>query len=611
MPHLLRSHRPRRGLLAAAGALVIGASLPLSAGAVPPSGFITSQGSMLANGTGAPAGTSITPLMTVGDTLGDYMFEAIPDGIAVKKAGKGGAHVYVNHETSTVPFPYNAAPTTANSFNDYNNSQLSKLLLRQNKAGEYRITDAEMVIDVGDGYHRFCSSYLAQTDGFENRPMVFTNEEGIDWVAEDVFADGSASNLGWTTGTTFEGADGARQIGAVVAYDLNSQTNNPIWGMGRHNHENSVAIPGYGYPVLLSGDDAFNQVAPQSQLYSYIAGSADDVWNDAGDLWAFVADDPDINDYYDFRHDGTLSDGGTGPITGQFIKVPKEIATGKNPDGSDMLAADVPEYAGDGSYLGGPYGPPPSDGTWQRPPGASSGAGIDGPQWILEKWGDDHGVFQFLRIEDIAFDRVTPNVVYLVDSGRGSTGAPAYGKSTNGRVWKMELDPADPTVVQELSILIEGDNDEVKQVNEIHQPDNIESTPYGLLITEDPGSSQQFSLAQQTSDAARATTARLMYYRFSDGALFPVLKINQSADEGPTDDDLTSTAGSWGAWETSGIVDVSSIFGPGKYLIAVQAHSLFVDMDTTSAPDNIGAAGPDWQFKREGGQLLLVTLPGL
>ena len=39
--------------------------------------------------------------------------------------------------------------------------------------------------------------------------------------------------------------------------------------MGRHNHENSVAVPGYGHPVVLSGDDTFS--APASQLYLYTA----------------------------------------------------------------------------------------------------------------------------------------------------------------------------------------------------------------------------------------------------------------------------------------------------------------------------------------------------
>ena len=42
--------------------------------------------------------------------------------------------------------------------------------------------------------------------------------------------------------------------------------------MGRLNHENSVAVPGYGYPVLLTGDDSFVNVPAQSQVYSYIAG---------------------------------------------------------------------------------------------------------------------------------------------------------------------------------------------------------------------------------------------------------------------------------------------------------------------------------------------------
>ena len=248
-------------------------------------------------------------------------------------------------------------------------------------------------------------------------------------------------------------------------------------------------------------------------------------------------------------------------------------------------------------------------------PGSPRGPGIDGPQWILEHWGDLHGVFQFLRIEDIAYDKRhgMSNVVYLVDSGRGQAppALPGPGVSTNGRVWKMVLDKHNPTIVKELSVLIEGDDSPVKTIAEIHQPDNIESTKKGLLITEDPGSSQQFNAAAQLSDPVNATTARLMYYSFSTGLTTTLLKVDQSADEGPTDEDAATTAGSWGAWETSGIIDVSSVFGPGKFMIAVQAHTLYIDIDTTSAPDNVAPVGPDWTWKREGGQLLLVTLPGV
>ena len=49
---------------------------------------------------------------------------------------------------------------------------------------------------------------------------------------------------------------------------------------------------------MLSGDDSFVTNPAQSQLYSYIADDSDAVWNDEGDLWAFVADG--VDDYYDF-----------------------------------------------------------------------------------------------------------------------------------------------------------------------------------------------------------------------------------------------------------------------------------------------------------------------
>ena len=154
-------------------------------------------------------------------------------------------------------------------------------------------------------------------------------------------------------------------------------------------------------------------------------------------------------------------------VTGQFVKVPKDIATGQAPDGTDLMAADKG------------YPLPPNDGTWQRDP--VTNLGLDGPQWVLEHWGDTQPqrVFQFTRVEDIAYDKRPgmQNVVYVVDSGRGATSAGGNAfTSSNGRVWKLVLDKSDPTKVTSFSILIEGDDAPVKAVDEIHQPDNIEST---------------------------------------------------------------------------------------------------------------------------------------
>jgi hypothetical protein len=352
--------------------------------------------------------------------------------------------------------------------------------------------------------------------------------------------------------------------------------------MGRHNHENSVAVPGYGKPVVLSGDDSFVSNPAQAQLYSYIADSSDAVWNDEGDLWAFVADG--VDDYYDFGISSGMS------VTGKFVKVPKDIATGIAPDGTELMAADKG------------YPLPPNDGTWQRD--ARSGLGIDGPQWVLEHWGDTQPqrVFQFVRVEDIAYDRRPgmQNVVYVVDSGRGATSAGGNAfTSSNGRIWKLVLDKSDPTKVTSFSILIEGDDAPVKAPNEIHQPDNIESTARSLLITEDPGSSQQF-----TPTEANATTARLWQHDLTSGTNRVAAKVNQSADEGPLDVDANPNRGLLGAWESSGIVDASSVFGPGAFLIDVQAGTFVIDEETrVEGPNTL-------TYQRDGGQLGLLRIPG-
>jgi hypothetical protein len=553
------------------------------------SGFKTKQPSML---TAVMPGVGVEPLLTVGDRLNSgFRFEAIPDGISVRTRGQGRVDLYVNHETSKVPFPYNpAAPTAANGENDFDNSQVSHLILNQHSAG---VLNGSFAIPSSVGYQRFCSNYLAtEREGFD-RDILFTNEEAIDYVFRQ--EDSWPPPIGHPD---------EKQIGLVVALDVRNGKHRAIPGMGRHNHENSVPIPGYDDLAVLSGDDTFTSgpltipaggplpagTRPaQSQLYSYIAPDTDALLADEGELWAFVSDNPSFNDYYDFTPGSTQS------VSGHFVKVPKKIATGIDDDGSELKAADV----------GFPL--PPNDGSWQRDNRTPTpSTGYDGPQWVLEYWSQLNNVFQFVRVEDIAYDKRPgmEKTVYVVDSGRGTAGASQPGRSTNGRVWKMVFDANDPRKVTSLSIFVEGDDNPVKTLGEIHQPDNIESTRNGLLVTEDPGSSQQFPVG--STDPA-ATTARLMWVPFSSpGSPQPVVKVDQSADGGPTDVDGRAP-GNLGAWESSGIVDASQAFGPGAFLIDVQAATLWVD----SAPgdDNNGDGLPDFTYKRAGGQLLLLRIP--
>ena len=587
-------HRRRiLGSMALTVALIVSAT---SALAVDPNGFSTEQDPMLDD---VMVGVEISPILTVGDELpSGYRFEAIPDGISVRVGTGGQIELYVNHETSKVPFPFNtAAPTEATGESDFDNAQVSLLTLDPDGG----VLDGSFVIPSSEGFQRFCSNYLATAaEGFD-RDILFTNEESPDYVFRQEDS--------WPPPI---GDPAEEENGLVVALDVETGEYHPIYGMGRHNHENAVPIPGFDKLVVLSGDDTFTSGSltipaggplpagsrpAQSQLFSYMAGNTNNLLADKGNLFGFVSDDPNVNDYYDFVP------GSTAEISGRFIKVPRNIATGLNADGTEIKANDVG------------YPLPPTDGSWQRDLRSVATAttpqiGIDGPQWVLEYWSQLNNVFQFVRVEDLAYDKRPgmQNVVYVVDSGRGTAGVSQAGRSTNGRVWRMELDPDNPKKVDSLSVFVEGDDQPVKTLDEVHQPDNIETTETGLLLTEDPGSSQQFILADQ--GLPNATTARLWYVPFS-GTPEVVVRVDQSADGEGTDVDARPD-GNWGAWETSGIVDASAAFGEGAFLIDVQAHTLWVDRapgeDTFIDAET---ANPDFTYKREGGQLLLIRIPGI
>jgi hypothetical protein len=547
--------RPAEGRLLAAAAVVAlaVAALAMPAAAKRESGFKTSQAAMLDP---VVPGATVEPLITVGETLpgSTYKFESIPDGISLRKGRHGEVSAYVNHETSTVPFPF--TPATGVGFNDFTNALLSKLTLGRSGgvlAGSYVIPDQA-------NYQRFCSNFLvSRKHGFE-RPLVFTNEEATDLVNR--------------TGTAWPAGPNPEQAGVVAAFDVRSGEYRSIYGMGRHNHENSVGLEGYRHPVVLSGDDTFT--APASQLYMYTARNGGAVWNDEGQLWAFVSDDPATNDY------GDLS--GTESVSGRFIQVPRIIATGKKADGTDAKSADV---------------------GFPTPP-ASAGL-PDGPQWLLEHWSNTNNVFQFIRVEDIAYDRKHSNVVYVADTGepralpdpatgrlmRGPSGT--IGPWPNGRMFKFVFDKRDPTKVTSLSILIDGDARGAAgagALDLIHQPDNVETTKDLLLFQEDPGSHNQYPLGT-------GTTARIWGYDLkAGGAPFVVARVNQSADEGPTDVDASTTPANAGAWESSGIIDASKYFGKGAFLVDVQAGSLIVQEEVRGT----------LTYQREGGQLLLLRL---
>lgn len=466
---------------------------------------------------GVAAGVEAKPLLNTGDKLGSFTFESIPDGISALKESESRVSLYVNHELSLVPFPA--------GFSDMDNASVSKLTLdtktRNVLAGTY-------VIPGSANFQRFCSNFLATKEHKFNRPVLLTNEEAADRVNR--------------TGSAYPAGPTAEQAGVVVAYDIRNDKYNAVYSMGRFNHENALALPGYKVSVILSGDDTFT--APASQLYLYLTHGAYGVTHDQGALYGFKSDDPAVNDYGDFTPGKN--------VAGTFVRVPVSIAL------SDQDA--------------------------------------------LEKWSNDNGIFQFIRVEDLAYDRNSPNVVYFADTGepraiadtttkrlkRGPSGT--TGPYPNGRIFRLVLDKKNPLKVENLSVLVDGDSRGAVgagDVTLIHNPDNVETTKNALLFQEDPGTQNQYAASNPNG-----TTARIWKYDLKSGQLNVVAKVNQT----PLDANAAQ-----GAWESSGIVDASASFGAGWFYTNVQAHSVLVASEKRA--DGI-------TYKREAGQLLLLRIPG-
>ena len=202
--------------------------------------------------TPAAAGGTVIALINSGDTFDGVTFEGIPDGLGVVPVGKGDRYVdvYVAFEQSHVPFQ---------GFADFEDSSVQRARL---DLKTMQLTKLDEVLPPSAGFIRFCSAFMAGPDEGFSDYTFFVNEESDDVI--DVPA-----------GAPY-GADPSvtpyRQAGYSVGINTKTGAYTEIPILGRHNHENTVVVPGgWDETVVLSGDDTFT--APGSQLYMGTAAS--------------------------------------------------------------------------------------------------------------------------------------------------------------------------------------------------------------------------------------------------------------------------------------------------------------------------------------------------
>jgi hypothetical protein len=179
------------------------------------------------------------------------------------------------------------------------------------------------------------------------------------------------------------------------------------------------------------------------------------------------------------------------------------------------------------------------------------------------------GAVVFGRVEDVDYRKGgTGREVYFTVTGQAATGVNAdNSRSTYGRVYRLALDPADPTRGT-LEVVLDGD-DRTGPARLFQNPDNIVATPNYLYVEEDPN-----EYGDETHDSY------LWQYNLATRELKVVFEIDHR--RGAADFAKFNTAsGTYaplatsprGSWENSGMLDVSDVTGkPGTFLVGIQAH---------------------------------------
>jgi hypothetical protein len=433
----------------------------------------------------------------------------------------GTADVFVNHEQSHVPFLGLA---------DFEDASVSRLTL-DTSTGE--VLAADVPLDPSLGLLRFCSATMAGPKEGLDRYLFFTNEESNDVVPVPPGAPyGPDPSLAPD-----------RQAGYSVVLDPSDDSTHVLRGAGRLNHENTMVVPGrWNRIAMLTGDDTFftPPFPDWAQLYLYLARDEDAILADEGRLYAFRVTRTDegrvrVTDPFNGANDyGDIEVGDR--WRGRFIPVPRRIAEGRT---------DLP------------------------------------PQKALELWSNRKNVFQFIRVEDTAYDPNRPRVVYLADTGDGRmVPDPATGRLTrgpsgtigdfpNGRIFELKFHPKRPRFVTSFSILLDADAGGRDNPDVLHNPDNMGTSRHSLMVQE---------------DTSQLPGSRVWRYDLDAGTWSVVAAV----DNGTVN-------------ESSGIVSAARWFGPGTWLLDVQGHDTFIDEEVVS---------PDLTLKREAGQLVLMTIPG-
>lgn len=552
-------------------------------------GSATAHASSMARGENG--WTVSAPLLSVGETVDGYTPVGVLDGLGAFRLNKRTVRVLANHELlNNRGYPYSVSDGDGGSF-EMTGARVS-----------YFDIDRETREIVGAGL-AYDTIYDANGDAASDTGFLTAGFAGLSRLCSSTLVEPGAFNLirgydrrlrfnrGLEDPIYFTGEEDGGFFnpvgGAEWALDVKRGELWQVPAMGRGAWENVTPVDtGNRRTVafVLADDtapfdfdnDGVDEAAPLFLYVGHKDRHGDFLARNGlrdGSLYVFVAETGETKPS-EFNTSGTLK--------GRWVPV-------DNSPRADLGAdADDPNFERNGYDE---YGYPTQGNLWLQ--------------------AEALGAFGFSRPEDVAYNPRRPSEVVLASTGVDNydvDAASGNGADTFGTMYTIATNFHDLSA--SVSIVYDGDADPSRA---LRSPDNLDWSANGYVLVQEDEAEEDTASGDEVlfgAGAKNPNEAGIVLLDPNSGATLRVANIERSVvlDGSIADPTLAvdTDAGAAGEWESSGILDVSRLFGekPGTlYLFDVQAHGI-EDQDQFNAASRI----TDGDLV-EGGQLLFLQAP--
>jgi hypothetical protein len=469
------------------------------------------------------SGYTASALFTVGDSIENYRPPGVLDGLAAFVHGEDSIRVLANHELSpTVGYPYSLANGTELTGARISYFDIEKSTLQ--------------IVAAGPAYDSVRDrAGKPVTDARQISELDVSDSRGLNTLCS---ANGyAAGQYGFVDDIYFTHEEvSAREDhphgGSIWALDVQGRE---LWGLpelGRGSWENSTALATPdgeqpdGHVAILLGDDIEFGAAP---LYLWVGKKQPDgnfIERNGlatGQLYVWLAGNG-AKSPQDWRGTGNA-------VSGLFVELPSRDVERSGKRGYDPAG-----------YL---------DDT------------------TLRKSAAEQGAFMFSRPEDLHTDPADGTRAVLASTGQGRV----FPTDDWGTLYVIavnfgETDTGQPVIYARLTIIHDGDDfgDEG-----IRSPDNLVWAGDGMVYVQEDKATKLHNFGDKTGN--EASVWRIDPDKPADYSR--IAEIDRSVVLPGDASDKRSR--SLGAWESSGIIDVSGLLdrpGGSALLLTVQAHSV-------------------------------------